>query len=64
MIKLLGFEHRWAERFRRTLVGGRRVAELKDMERLLRAAAAKRGWREEQIKACWVLELPQFDGQF
>ena len=46
VIKLLGFEHGWAERFRRTIVGGRRAAERNDMERLLRAAAAKRGWTE------------------
>ena len=49
IIKLLGFEHGWAERFRRTIVAGRRAAARNDMERLLRAAAAKRGWTEEQI---------------
>lgn len=49
IIKLLGFEHDWAERFRRIIGSGRRAAERNEMDRLLRAAAAKRGWTEEQI---------------
>jgi hypothetical protein len=40
VIKLLGFEHGWAERFRRTIIGGRRAAERNDMERLQR----RPGW--------------------
>jgi DNA polymerase-3 subunit alpha len=49
LIRLLGFEHGWAERFRRTLAGGRRVVERNEMEQVLRAAASKRGWTSEQI---------------
>src|SRR5262249_421823 len=49
IIKLLGFEHGWAERFRRTIGSGRRAAERNDMERLVRGAGGKRGWMEEQI---------------
>ena len=49
LIRLLGFEHGWAERFRRTLAGGRRVVERNEVEQVLRAAASKRGWTSEQI---------------
>ena len=49
LIKHFGFAHGWAERFRRTLSGGRQVERRTKMENDLRAAAAKQGWTADQI---------------
>ena len=48
LLMQLGFDHGWAERFRRSLVGGRRLEQRSEMEQVLRAAAAKRGWSADQ----------------
>ena len=48
LIKGLGFEHGWAERFRRTMAGGRHIERRNQMEQELRSDAAKRGWTAEQ----------------
>ena len=48
LLKGLGFEHGWAEQFRRPLGSGRRIEQRTQMEQVLRAAASKQGWTAEQ----------------
>ncbi|MBV9601768.1 MAG: PHP domain-containing protein [Chloroflexi bacterium] len=48
LIKGLGFEHDWAEQFRRVLTSGGGLEQRNKMEQVLRAAAAKHGWTAEQ----------------
>jgi len=48
LIKNLGFEHGWAEQFRRVLATGRGVEQRTKLEQVLRAAASKQGWTAEQ----------------
>src|SRR5712691_251336 len=47
LVKLLGFDHAWAERFRRALGGGR-LAGRDVMERAIREAGARYRWTTEQ----------------
>jgi DNA polymerase-3 subunit alpha len=56
LVKLLGFEHGWAERFRRS-IGAGRVAGRDLMERAVREAGAARGWSLEQSNALLALVL-------
>src|SRR4029453_16444618 len=47
LVKLLGFDHAWAERFRRAIAGGRATG--RDlMERAIREAGARQRWTTEQ----------------
>src|SRR6266704_933462 len=50
LVKLLGFDHAWAERFRRSLAGGR-LAGRDVMERAIREAGARHGWTAGQSNA-------------
>jgi DNA polymerase-3 subunit alpha len=50
LVKLLGFDHAWAERFRRALSGGR-LAGRDVMERAVRDAGARHRWTTEQSNA-------------
>jgi DNA polymerase-3 subunit alpha len=50
LVKLLGFDHAWAERFRRALAGGR-LAGRDVMERAIREAGARHRWTTEQSNA-------------
>jgi DNA polymerase III alpha subunit len=50
LVKLLGFDHAWAERFRRALAGGR-LAGRDVMERAVREAGARLRWTPEQSNA-------------
>ena len=56
MVKLLGFDHAWAERFRRALAGGR-LAGRDMMERAIREAGARHRWTTEQSNALLNLLL-------
>jgi DNA polymerase-3 subunit alpha len=47
LVKLLGFDHAWAERFRRAIAGGR-AAGRDVMERAIREAGARQRWTTEQ----------------
>jgi hypothetical protein len=47
LVKLLGFDHAWAERFRRAIAGGR-AAGRDVMERVIREAGARQHWTTEQ----------------
>jgi DNA polymerase III alpha subunit len=55
-VKLLGFDHAWADQFRRALAGPRR-AQRPELERQLRAAATQRGWSVEQASGLIALLL-------
>jgi DNA polymerase III alpha subunit len=67
LITGLGFEHGWAERFRRSLTGGRHVERRNQMEQELRAAASKRGWTADPddkparvaVRARWLPVQPR-----
>jgi DNA polymerase-3 subunit alpha len=50
LVKLLGFDHAWAERFRRSLAGGR-LAGRDVMERAIREAGARHQWTVNQSNA-------------
>jgi DNA polymerase-3 subunit alpha len=50
LVKLLGFDHAWAERFRRALGGGR-AAGRDVMERAIREVGARSGWTPKQSQA-------------
>jgi len=54
LLRLLGFEYQWADRFRRALATGRRAQRI-DMERELKGAAQLRRWTEDQINALVAL---------
>src|SRR6266849_8458371 len=54
MVKLLGFDHAWAERFRRAIAGGR-AAGRDVMERAIREAGARQHWTKEQSNALVAL---------
>jgi DNA polymerase-3 subunit alpha len=54
LVKLLGFDHAWAERFRRAIAGGR-AAGRDVMERAIREAGARQGWTKEQSNALVAL---------
>ncbi|MBV9323914.1 MAG: DNA polymerase III subunit alpha [Chloroflexi bacterium] len=56
LVKLLGFDHAWAERFRRALSGGR-LAGRDLMERAIREAGARHQWTTEQSNALLSLLL-------
>jgi DNA polymerase III subunit alpha len=56
LVKLLGFDHAWAERFRRALAGGR-LAGRDAMERAIREAGARHRWTKEQSNALLNLLL-------
>src|ERR687887_2430560 len=56
LIKSLGFEHAWAERFRRALATGRAL-ERDAMERDLRKVASARQWTDAQTNALIALLL-------
>ncbi|MBV9173614.1 MAG: hypothetical protein JOZ81_26415 [Chloroflexi bacterium] len=47
LVKLLGFDHAWAERFRRAIAGGR-AAGREVMERAIREAGARQRWTTDQ----------------
>jgi DNA polymerase-3 subunit alpha len=47
LVKLLGFDHAWAERFRRALSGGK-LAGRDVMERAIREAGARHRWTTDQ----------------
>jgi DNA polymerase III subunit alpha len=50
MLRGLGFEYEWADRFRRALATGQRAHRI-DMERELKSAAQQRRWTDERINA-------------
>ncbi len=54
LLRLVGFEYQWADRFRRALATGRRAQRV-DMERELKEAAQLRRWTEDQINALVAL---------
>src|SRR5216683_771730 len=54
LVKLLGFDHAWAERFRRAIAGGR-AAGRDVMERAIREAGARQRWTKEQSNALLAL---------
>src|SRR6188472_3905043 len=54
LVKLLGFDHAWAERFRRA-IGGGRAAGRDVMERAIREAGARQKWTTEQSNALLTL---------
>jgi DNA polymerase-3 subunit alpha len=54
LVKLLGFDHAWAERFRRAIAGGR-AAGRDVMERAIREAGARQRWTKEQSNALVAL---------
>jgi DNA polymerase-3 subunit alpha len=56
LVKILGFDHAWAERFRRALAGGR-LAGRDVMERAIREAGARHRWTTEQSNALLNLVL-------
>ena len=56
LVTLLGFDHAWAERFRRALNGGRPGGR-DVMERAIREAGARRRWTNEQSTALLGLLL-------
>lgn len=56
LVGLLGFDHAWAERFRRALAGGR-PAGRDIMERAIREAGARHRWTMEQSNALLNLLL-------
>jgi DNA polymerase-3 subunit alpha len=56
LVKLLGFEHAWAERFRRAVAGGR-MAGRDVMERAIREAGARLQWTPEQSDALLALVI-------
>jgi DNA polymerase-3 subunit alpha len=56
LLKLLGFDHAWAERFRRAIAGGR--AGGRDvMERVFREAGARQRWTPEQSNQLLALVI-------
>ena len=54
LVKLLGFDHAWAERFRRAITRGR-AAGRDLMERAIREAGARQRWTTEQSNALIAL---------
>jgi DNA polymerase-3 subunit alpha len=54
LIKLLGFDHAWADRYRRALAGGRRAGR-DELERELRERARQQGWTPDQVSALVAL---------
>jgi DNA polymerase-3 subunit alpha len=54
LVKLVGFDHAWAERFRRAIAGGR-AAGRDLMERAIREAGARHRWTTEQSNALIAL---------
>ena len=53
-VRLLGFDHAWADQFRRALASGQRARRI-DLERALRAAGRQLGWSDDQLNALLAL---------